>query len=274
MDKYLDKIALVTTVSNTLLYNKTIKTFPKNIDLIAIDGSKGLFGINSIKFMFRKLSSKKYNWIIMADEDVLFYNPLGVFNIIDKMKKNDITVCGIRDGGVLSWRGKNPYLINPFFCIIDFDKINLIYNEKEIDENQYIMENEFNDDLSNLPFDYDKNSIFEEYYCFFLWLRRKGMNFYFLDAISNTFENDLETTTVFNINGEPMLYHTWYARTYGKNEWHTNRIDKIINYCNQENIINQKFNVIWYKDYVFNINKDLVFIKSKFKKFILSKRLK
>lgn len=84
MSIFLSEIAIVTTVSNKLLYKKSIQTFPLDIDLIAIDGSKGLFGIESIKFMFKKLSSKKYSWIIMVDEDVLFANPQSVFEIIVK----------------------------------------------------------------------------------------------------------------------------------------------------------------------------------------------
>lgn len=257
-----DRIALVTTVSNKLLYRKTVKTFPDNIDLIAIDGTRGLFGIDSIKFMFNKLSSQKYDYIIMADEDVLFINNKEVFNLVDKMRRENIVVCGVRDGGVLSWRGKNPYLINPFFCILDFKQIKLIYNENEIEKNQYILENEFNDDLSTLVYKFDKNSIFEEYYCFFLWLRRLNMNFYFLNAISNSFENDLETTTVFDDRGNALLYHTWYARTYGKNEYHTARIDKIINICVHDKDL-KKVKIIWLKDVFFNIKKDLNKIKNK-----------
>jgi hypothetical protein len=260
MDISLDRIALVTTVCNQLLYKKTVNTFPKNIDLIAIDGSKGLFGIDSIKFMFDKLSSDTYDWIIMADEDVLFIAPNEVFSIIEKMNNENIVVCGVRDGGVLSWRDKNPFLVNPFFCILNFKTIKSIYNRDEIDKNQYILENEFADDLSKLPFKYDEKSIFEEYYCFFLWLRRKEMKFEFLDAVSNTFENDLETTTVFDLNGNAFLYHTWYARTYGVNEYHTERINKIINLCNLEND-NRK--IVWLKDSFFNVKKDFNKIKNK-----------
>jgi hypothetical protein len=184
---YLNKIALVTTVGNTLLYKQTVKTFPQNIDIIAIDGSKGLFGIESIKFMFDKLSSKKYTWIIMADEDVLFVNPTEIVKMIKKLSDDNISVCGIRDGGVLEWRDKNPYLVNPFFCILNFENIKAIYKEVDINDNQVLFKDEFNDDLSLLSFSYNKESLFEEYYCFFLWLRRSKMKFHFLEAVSNCY---------------------------------------------------------------------------------------
>ena len=259
---YSRKIAIVTTVNNKLLYNITIQTFPQNIELIAIDGSKGLFGLNSIKFIFKKLSSKRYSWIIMVDEDVLFVNPESVIKIIDEMIKNDIDVCGIRDGGVLSWRDKNPYLPNPFFCILNFEKIKSLYSEKEIDGNQFLLVNEFDDDVSSLKFKYDADSIFEEYYCFFLWLRRKKFRFDFLHAVSDTFENDLETTTVFDFNGEILLYHTWYARTYGLSEFHTKRIDRIINECLPQ-ITQHTIRAIWLKDYAFHCRRYFRKIKNK-----------
>ena len=31
------------------------------------------------------------------------------------------------------------------------------------------------------------------------------------------------------LNGNTFLYHTWHARSYGKNEKHTKRIDFILN---------------------------------------------
>jgi hypothetical protein len=221
-------IAIITTVNNIALFKKTVVNFPKGIDLFAIDGSKGLFGLESFKLMYRKLRGRKIKWLVLADEDVVFVDPSGVFDLIKKMEFEETDVCGIRDGGVLSWRGKNPYLLNPFFCIINLEKIYSIYSESEFIKHQYVEKDEFNDDLSNLPFAYDKMSLFEEYYCFFLWLRRKNMKFAFLNAIGDSFENDLETTTVFGLNNEILLYHTWYARTYGSDEYHTKRIDKII----------------------------------------------
>lgn len=87
------------------------------------------------------------------------------------------------------------------------------------------------------------------------------MKFKFLDAISDTFENDLETTTVFDFDGNAILYHTWYARTYGKNEYHTKRIDKIINLCNLED---NKRKIIYLKNISFNFKNDIkYFLKLK-----------
>lgn len=223
-----NNICLISTVNSVALYKRTISFFPENIKLFAIDGSDGLFGVNSIKFMFKKLKKYKFKWLIMADEDVIFVNPENVFDIIHNLEKEGYDVCGVRDGGLLSWRNKNPYVINPFFCILNIEKIYPIYSEKEFLKNQYIKKNEFDDDLSELKYVFDRKSLYEDYYCFFLWLRRKNFKFKFLKASSAGFKNDLESTAVFGLDNEILFYHTWYGRTYGINNAHTDRIDLVI----------------------------------------------
>ena len=73
--------------------------------------------------MMKKLKGKGVEWLIMADEDVLFQNPEAVFDIINEMKSKNYIVCGIRDGGLISHRNHNPYLINTFFSIINFKEL-------------------------------------------------------------------------------------------------------------------------------------------------------
>lgn len=251
-----NNIALITTVNNLSLYKKTIPFFPDNIKLFVIDGTDGFFGLNSIKYMFKKIKKHKIKWLIMADEDVIFFNPSDVFDIIDDLEIKGYDVCGIRDGGILPWRDKNPYLLNPFFCILNIEKIYKIYSEKEFLENQYIKDSEFDDDLSNLKYAYDTKSLFEDYYCFFLWLRRKKFNFKFLEAKGGDFENDCETTTVFGMDNKILLYHTWYARTYGINNYHTNRIDRVIEKGNFIKEFKQR-DIYYFKNFSFSLSKKM-----------------
>lgn len=264
MNQNLDNIAIVTTVSNKFLFKKTVEFFPENIEIIVIDGSDGLFGLDSIKFMFKKLKRKKFKWVIMADEDVVFVNVESIFSIIKEMQQNNYGVAGIRDGGVLPWRDKNPYLINPFFCVLNFEKINSFYNEQEFLNQNYLIEGEFNDNLEHLSFKYSTSSLFENYYCFFIWLRRKNINIKFLNAQISDFENDSETTTVFGLNNEIVLYHTWYARTYGLNMTHTNRINNVI----EEGFFVKKFDkrkITYLKSYSFTFKKNAKKIYNKIK---------
>lgn len=220
------KIAILTTVINKELYQKSSQLFPKDIQKYIIDGTNGMHGIHSICYMMKKLKNKNIEWLIMADEDVLFLNTNSVYTIIEEMKSKDYIVSGVRDGGAIAIRSMSPFLINTFFSIINFKELEKIWNEKEVLKNQYIYGDEFIENLDLLNEKYDLNSLYEPYYCFYFWLRRKNRKILFLDA-STPFQDDRITTLVKDTKGINMLYHTWYARSYGENDKHTRRIDKI-----------------------------------------------
>ena len=159
----------------------------------------------------------------MADEDVIFSQPNQVFSIIDQMNRDSFTVSGVRDGGVIKHRNHNPYVINTFFSVLNIKNVLEIWDKKEMLKNQYIIPNEFKDNL-DLPYAYNKNSLFELYYCFYLWLRRHNKTFLFLDA---KMESDGLANTVY-FNNTPILCHTWYARNYSKDLENSKRIDGYI----------------------------------------------
>ena len=234
-----NNIALLTTVINKELYQKSSQLFPQNIQKYVIDGTNGMHGLDSVFYMMKMLKGKGIEWLIMADEDVLFENSDVLFGIINKMDSENYTVCGVRDGGLISHRMYNPYLINTFFSIINFKEIESIWNKKEVLKNQYSIENEFEDDLSNLIGDYDILSAYEPYYCFYLWLRRNKKQFLFLDA-NQPFQEDKITNAVY-FEDKVLLYHTWYARSYGINKKHTDRINKILELLKFENKVKKHF---------------------------------
>jgi hypothetical protein len=220
-----NKIAILTTVINNELYQKSSKLFPKDIRKYVIDGSNGMHGLESTFFMMKRLKGKDIEWLIMTDEDIIFENSKLIFEIIDKMMYEKYTVCGVRDGGHILHRNYNPYLINTFFSIINFKEIESIWNKKEVLKNQYVLNDEFDDDLSNLNEPYDKLSTYEPYYCFYLWLRRNKKQFLFLDT-KLPFQDDELTNAVY-FEEKILLYHTWHARSYGVNKKHTDRINKV-----------------------------------------------
>lgn len=230
------KIAIVSTVINKELYKKSSQLFPQNIRKYVIDGTNGMHGLDSIFYMMKKLKGRGIEWLIMADEDVLFVNTKGIFTVIDHMRLNNYLISGVRDGGVIQNRHNSPYVINTFFSIINFKDLELIWNEREVLKNNYILPDEFDDDINNLKGNYDITSLYELYYCFYLWLRRKEKRFFFLDAITPFCEDGL-TTAVKDEKGEIFLYHTWYARAYGKSNIHTERINKIFELLKFENKI-------------------------------------
>lgn len=217
------KIAILTTVANFELYKKTSIFFPKGIKRYVIDGTNHMYGINSIVYMISKFKNLGIEWLIMADEDVIFSEPNQVFSIIEQMNQENFTVSGVRDGGVVKHRNHNPYVINTFFSILNIKDVLQIWDKKKMLKNQYIIPNEFEDNL-DLPFSYNENSLFEHYYCFYLWLRRHNKTFLFLDA---KMEADGLANTVW-FNSSPILCHTWYARNYNKDPENTNRINGYI----------------------------------------------
>jgi len=241
-------IAILTTVINPELYKKSSQLFPQDIQKYVIDGTQGMYGLDSIFYMMKKLKGKGVEWLIMADEDVLFVNTQGIFSIIDEMKSNDYMVSGIRDGGVIVNRHKSPFAINTFFSIIHFTELELIWNKHEVLKNQYILTNEFDDDLKSLKGNYETGSLYESYYCFYFWLRRKGKKILFLNA-STPFSDDRLTTLVKDSNGKDLLYHTWYARTYGISKTHTDRINQIFELLQFENHIEPKCIVFKHKTF-------------------------
>lgn len=247
-------IAILTTVINFELYAITSNLFPIGIRKYVIDGKNGMHGIYSIYYMFKKLSNKKIDWLILADEDVIFKNSEIVFSIIEKMDAENISVCGIRDGGVIKHRQYNPHVVNTFFLIINFKEISKEWNKDEVKRNQYISPLEFKIDKDELKGEFDLNSLYEPYYCFFLWLKRKGKKFLYLDA--NMLDDTISNNILFD--GKELAYHTWYARSYNVNKKHTNRINSVFNNMNVGiNSMEIDSNTVIFKDSLFYYKMEL-----------------
>ncbi|MBJ7880575.1 hypothetical protein [Gelidibacter salicanalis] len=238
-------VAIITTVANFELYNITGNKFPRGIRKYVIDGKNGMHGIHSILYIFKKLKTEPIKWLILADEDVIFYDESIVFDLIDYMQKNNITAAGVRDGGDISHRTYNPFVFNTFFSILNFESLRSIWNEKDVLGNQYIIPHEFEDELKNLKFEYSIDSLFEPYYCFFLWLRRHDKNILFLD--SEMLDDEISNAVFFN--DAKILVHSWYARSYGVNKNHTDRINALVSPSDVQK--NTTFEYVLLKDKTF-----------------------
>ena len=238
-------IAILSTVINFDLYHKSSRFFPKDVQKYVIDGRNGMHGLKSIFYMMKMLKNKNIEWLIMADEDVLFQDSKTVFDIISKMQSENYTVCGVRDGGMISHRTFNPYTINTFFSILNFKELEKIWNKNEIIKSNYILDQEFNDDLTNLKWNFDVKSLYEPYYCFYLWLRRKNKKFLFLDAQMN--EDQIANSITYD--SKIFLHHTWFARAYGKNDEQTKRINVLFDLLNSKE--NKTSEPVIFKDKTF-----------------------
>jgi hypothetical protein len=256
MDK--SKIVILSTVNNFKLYKKSSSLYPTDIKSYVIDGRNGMFGIHSIKYMMKIFKKKDIDWVILMDEDALFINSDLVFPIINYMEENNYIISGVRDGGVLPERSGNPYVMNPFFSIINLKKLKKIWNKKEMMNNHYVKDDEFSDDLTSLKYPYDKMSLSEPYYGFYLWLKRKKEKLLYMET-SLPFKDDRITNIVHDLNGSPILYHTWFSREYGDSRGrHTDRINKVFDKFKDVN--NKPPKPIIYKDTIFPL-------KNRFRRF-------
>lgn len=244
-------IAILSTVSNFDFYNKTSQAFPNGVKKYVIDGRNGMHGIHSIYFMMKILKGKDIKWLIMADEDVFFRDTDSLYRIIERMEQDNYIASGVRDGGVINHRVYNPIAINTFFSILNFEEISKIWDKREVKMNQYIEPGEF-DTPKNLLFDSDLLSLYEPYYCFYFWLLRKGKKILYLEAdnLSDGISNSVK------FNGLILLHHTWQARSYGRNKYHTDRINKLLK---DSNLIDKKemLNYILFKDNTFKFKYSL-----------------
>lgn len=255
------KIVIISTVVNKDLYNISAKCHPKGIKRIVIDGSTGMYGINSLFFMFNKLNNTNYDWVIMADEDVFFTCPNEIFEIVDFMDENNYAICGVRDGGEINHRNFNPHVVNTFFSVLNLKKIKKYLNKSEILKNQYpIKSNE--KAFSILKYAYDIDSLYEAYYCLYFYLIRKGLKFLYLKAVSPYL--DSITNAVLTPSSKTLLIHTWHARDFNKSEKHTQRIYNIIK--NIEINDNQEIDYEVWRDNLFLVKKKIDMIKKKIKR--------
>jgi len=267
-----DKISFLTTVSNFKLYKKTSIFYPPNADRYVIDGREGMYGIQSIIYMMDVLKDKDIDWLIMIDEDGILIDYKNVLDLIAYMDEHEFMVCGMQDGGVNPIRHHSPIAINTYFSILNFKKLKEIWIGEDILKNQYINKDEFKINNTFIKYEYDLESTFEGYYCFYFWLLRNDHNILYLNA-ENSIEGDIYSNVLFNHLDKPILYHTWYARVYGKSKMHTKRINNVLALRKGINNDKSKYKApIIYKDSSIKRVKDKEYsiktIKKKIKKVI------
>ena len=256
------KIAVVVTVQNFKLFKKTKNSIPMGIDLFVIDGRYGFYALNALELVFSSDQIAKYDWIIMADEDVIFIDFDAILELIQHMKNNDHQLAGVSDGSALEFRKGDPTIPNLFFCVFNNSSIRLKFDL--LDFHQYIKTK------SNTG-DQPSKVMNEPYYVFFKYLFYRDFRMMFLNAHNKVIPGDYESTFVYNHINKIMLIHTWYARLYMKNQFHTTRIDNVVN----SNLSNQQnktfFNLKNPQYFQFKKQFYLKYLKKKIKRLILMK---
>lgn len=219
------KIVICTRSMNYFLYKNASQ-------LMTLDFPKYRYTNTTADGYIYQCIKTKADIVINYDEDAFLLNKKALLDLIEYVCDNNIACCGMPDGGV-ACRDHNPIVINPFFCIFNLIEIRKFYNMDEInnfayeDHKEKLMDKfpmELLTDYKRVRFD---DTTFEPYYPFFLWLASNSQVFY----LNSSVHADGLSTILYNHQNEPFIIHTWYSREYGRDTYHTDRINDVIVEC-------------------------------------------
>lgn len=174
-----------------------------------------------------KILKYDIDYAINIDEDAFVIDNNALLQLLEYCIEEKIVNCGMRDGGALPIRTGNPVVTNPFFNILDVKTIKKDFSNS-------IVSNFLNNAIDykkivpeHLPFKYEITSNYEPFYPFFIWLNTNYKVLY-LEVKEH---NDTFSTILYNQINEPILYHSWHSRSFGIDQFHTNRINNLYKAC-------------------------------------------
>ncbi|BDB52695.1 hypothetical protein [Flavobacterium ammonificans] len=171
----------------------------------------------------------KYNidYAINIDEDAFVIDNDALLELLVYCINNKVVNCGVRDGGILPIRNGNPLVTNPFFNIFDVKSIRKQFSLSNI--SMFLNhEIDYEQLLPNfLHFKYNLTNDYEPFYPFFLWLNSNFKVLY----LNVDQHDDGFTTIVYNHLNQKIIYHSWYSRVYGIDQFHTERIKNLYKSC-------------------------------------------
>lgn len=247
--KTLNTIAFITNYSNNQLFIKFEDYYKeRNIKFNAFTCKEYGYGRDMLeKIIPYYLNDNSIDLLCYIDVDCFVTDIPNMISLINYIKNSEYGICGMPDGGEISHRNSNPNYPNLFFVIFDLTKLRKVYKKDTIrDEN---IDKHINTQaIKTITKDYprinivknDKMTPFsvlqgynEPYYSFFAYFLNKGIKFAKLKGDdAPEVDGDGATTKLYDFNNNIIAYHTWFARSYQIEQYHTNRIDKTINYCN------------------------------------------
>lgn len=217
------RVGVVSRSMNNKLYSMMRDLLPLDFEFVQISDCHGVEG--AVNYIYRMVFMEQFDWVINVDEDFYAYDPDSILSLLTHMINNDIDYCGISDGGMCIHRFHSPIVVNPFFNIFNTRKI-----RDALDDVMYVERTfKYSDELFKfMPTNIKEgfpwvNDNFEPYYPFFYWLPARGFKPLYLESYELPGENI--STIVKNHEGVEMGIHTWFTREYGRDEYHTNRIN-------------------------------------------------
>jgi hypothetical protein len=201
---------------------------PSDFDQFYIDGRFGFYGLKAIKLALNSSQLKSYDWIIFLDEDAAILDSKRFLELINYMRDEKIAVAGVRDGGEIEFRRGNPHFPNLSFCAISRKLLPMGIDYSPKLSSDFFTNKENFDEIVMLNPNHVTYKNSEEYYNFFNELKIKNSKFLFLPARYYNQSEDEFTTVFLDHKGTDLVIHAWWARAYGKNKIHTDRIDQVL----------------------------------------------
>ena len=182
-------------------------------------------------YFFTILKDTDCDIAINIDEDAFITDWDPIIELIDYVVKYNIANAATPDAGPGCPRHHNPIVTNPFFNVLNLKLIRTKYTtSKEVQKFSY--ENHREEMIAKFPqalldtLEYDLNCIdFEPYYPFFFWVAYHFDTLY-LPAVGHS---DGFSTILHDHQGRPFCLHSWFARKFKVQKFHTRRIFNLIN---------------------------------------------
>lgn len=182
-------------------------------------------------YFFTILKDTDCDIAINIDEDAFITDWNPIIELIDYVVKYNIANAATPDAGPGCPRHHNPIVTNPFFNVLNLKLIRTKYTTpKEVQKFSY--ENHREEMIAKFPqalldtLEYDLNCIdFEPYYPFFFWVAYHFDTLY-LPAVGHS---DGFSTILHDHQGRPFCLHSWFARKFKVQKFHTRRIFNLIN---------------------------------------------
>ena len=182
-------------------------------------------------YFFTMLEDESCDIAINIDEDAFITDWNPILELVEYVASNNLVNAAAPDAGPGCPRRHNPIVTNPFFNVLNLKLIRTKYTTpKEIQKFSY--ESHREELVAKFPqslletLEYDLDCIdFEPYYPFFFWLA------YHFDTLYLQAErhSDGFSSILYDHQGRPFCLHSWFARKFKVQKFHTRRIFSLIN---------------------------------------------